>query len=104
DCNYVTMAVFFWSYGEENVCLNTNGCTGPTRVFNQGTPWDGTTSANNINDQGRFVLSKVRLFRFTAQDINSSNMSGNYVGFYNPNGIPGNGPPNAVANTVKLVA
>jgi hypothetical protein len=102
--NFRTVAVFFWSYAEENVQTSCQTPPGSC-VVNQGTLWKGPGNANNPQATGRAILSKVRLYRFMSDPAVTTNSSvaGYYVSFYNPNGSQSNGPPSVVANTVSLV-
>jgi hypothetical protein len=87
-CPSGTVTVFFWRFGEQNINQTTN----------RGTVWNG----GNGNSIQRVIAQKVRRFRFNNSTIQSSSISGYFVGFYT-NSPPQDGPPNNVANTVALV-
>jgi hypothetical protein len=85
-CNCASVNVFFFRYGEQNVNASTN----------IGTVWNGG------NGLQRVIIDKVRRFRFNTSTVQSSSVSGYFVGFYTDN-PPQDGPPNNIANTVTLV-
>jgi hypothetical protein len=87
NCQGATVAVFFWRYGEQNINATTN----------IGTVWNNGSSGS----LQRIILEKVRLFRFNTSTVQSSSVSGYFVGFYT-NNPPQDGPPSNVANTVTL--
>jgi hypothetical protein len=89
SCKFVTLPIYLWQYGE------TYDSTTKT--------WSPWTIKNKAKYPDRIIVLEVRNFRFVAKQANASSVEGYYVSFYNPNGIPGNGPPNNVANTVVLV-
>jgi hypothetical protein len=87
-CQGATVAVFFWRYGEQNINTTTN----------IGTVWNN----GNSNALQRIIIEKVRLFRFNTSTVQSSSVTGYFVGFYS-NNPPQSGPPSNIANTVTLV-
>jgi hypothetical protein len=88
NCQGATVAVFFWRYGEQNINTTTN----------IGTVWNN----GNSNALQRIIIEKVRLFRFNTSTVQSSSVTGYFVGFYS-NNPPQSGPPSNIANTVTLV-
>ena len=92
NCLSATVNVFFWRWGEQNIDVTTN----------IGSIW-GNSSKDKSNNLQRMVVDKVRRFRFNAQTIGSSSVSGYFVGFYVPNGTPSYGAPSNTANTVILI-
>jgi len=93
NCAYVTMPVFFWKYGEQNLNVTSN----------QGALCDPSGKGCNSNSVQRVILQEVRRFRFNTATVSGSSVQGYYVSFYNPNAPPSNAPPNGIANTVALV-
>jgi hypothetical protein len=94
-CSCADVTIFFWRYGEQSIDPGTN----------IGTVWNSQTKADKNSTPQRIIVEKVRRFRFSTTGINSKNnsISGYFVGFYNPGGTPGDGPPNNLANTAILV-
>jgi hypothetical protein len=88
NCPGATVNVFFFRYGEQSINTTTN----------IGTIWNG----GNGNSLQRIIIEKVRRFRFNTSTVNSSSVSGYFVGFYS-NNPPQSGPPSNVANTVVMV-
>ncbi len=87
-CMGATVAVFFWRYGEQSINTSTN----------IGTVWNNGQN----NKLQRIIVEKVRLFRFNTSTVQSSSVSGYFVGFFT-NNPPQSGPPSNIANTVTLV-
>jgi hypothetical protein len=87
NCPGANVAVFFWSYGEQNINTTTN----------VGTLWNN----GNSNQLQRIIIKKVRLFHFNTVTIHSSSVTGYFVGFYT-NNPPQSGPPSNIANTVTF--
>jgi Flp pilus assembly protein TadG len=82
---FASVNVFFWRFGEQNIM------TTPT-------VWSGPNNPNTIQ---RIILHKIRRFRFYTTTVDSSHVQGYFVSIYTP-GVPQNGPPSTVANTVVM--
>jgi hypothetical protein len=89
--NYATVNVFFWRYGEQDINATTNA----------GTLWLGPSNPDKIQ---RVILQKVRRFRFYTSTVSSSSATGYFVSSLNFGGVPTNGPPSTIANTVLTMA
>jgi len=90
---YASINVFFWRYGEQGI----------VRATDRGTVW-GTSVTESPSTLQRIILQKVRRFRFYTSTVSSSSVKGYFVSFYNGGGVPQNGPPSTVANTVVMAA
>jgi hypothetical protein len=100
NCHSVTKTVIFWKYGEQPASGNQIDTT-----TNIGSTWDDAIqSTDQSNALKRVIVDKVRQFRFNEQGIGPNYITGYFVGYYTPNGTSTGGTPNAIANTVKLVA
>lgn len=103
NCNFATLPVFFWRYGEQGI---NETCPSPpgTCVVDQGTIWgaSGNPNKENANNLQRAILQEARRFRFNTQTATSSSVQGFYVSFYSSN-PPIDGPPSGVADTIGLV-
>src|SRR5262249_1826016 len=88
NCMGATGPGFFWPSGGQNINTTTN----------IGTVWNN----GNTNQLKRIIVEKVRLFRFNTSTVQSSSVSGYFVGFFT-NNPPQSGPPSNIANTVTLV-
>jgi hypothetical protein len=82
---FATVNVFFWRFGEKNIT------TTPT-------VWEGPA---NPNDVQRIILEKIRRFRFYTSTVSSSSVQGYFVSTYTA-GVPQNGAPSTIANTVVM--
>jgi hypothetical protein len=91
QCKFVTLPVFLWQHGE--VWQQQGQNVGSWKT------WD---EKNGSPD--RIIIREARLFRFLAEQANNSSVTGYYVAYYIANGTSYDGPPTAVANTVKLSA